>query len=178
MLFYTSNFSMKHLVELTWFLKIEAIIPDRLSWSSIEYLFAAVISHLCTCCPHHHPTPPPALVTGRDTWRSFVDCDCTTSCCAHAVSTPCLYSMYVKSGSKKSQKNKKNLLIGMCNLHGANPQGSCSCERQCHISLTIWENELSCFPEAPQNQTVWKRGKLGFQRHPEKKNTKTISKHK
>lgn len=78
-------------------IKTETIVLDRLSWSSIEYLCAAVISHLCTCWP-------PALVTGRGTRTSFVDSDCTTSCSAHAVSTPCLYSKYVKSGTNNTRK--------------------------------------------------------------------------
>lgn len=131
-------------------IKTETIVLDRLSWSSIEYLCTAVISHLCTCWP-------PALVTGRGTRRSFVDSDCTTSCSAHAVSTPCLYSTYVKSGTNNTRKM-------VCVIYIVWIQ----CARQWNISLTIWENELSCFPEAPQNQTGWKRGKLGFQTHPEK----------
>lgn len=39
-----------------------------------------------------------------------------------------------------------------------------------HIWLTIWENELFCFPEAPQNQRVWRRGRLGSQTHPGSQN--------
>lgn len=44
-----------------------------------------------------------------------------------------------------------------------------------HIWLTIWENEPSCFPEAPQNQTVWRRGKQGSPTHPERERFENIT---